>query len=284
VKLLPLLAAAAVVAIVVPLSLALRDDSTPGAAAGPSPSPTPDAERLWTGTATLLQTPGGDLTLCGGGILDSLPPAGCGGAKVLGLDPMTVEGAERFPNGTITTPSVKLTGTWDGKALTVTRPVEQPAPRSPEQDEPVEIPGPSCPEPEGGWPFDRFSQEGWERVAAYAAKQPDAGTPRVDKSQRIFTVPFTGDLDRHRAAIAKLYDGPVCVELVAHSQKELEALFDRAEADIKARGLQMTGGSRGGSAEPVVTMDLVAVTPEEKAELEKEYDGLLRLTSFLVRL
>lgn len=69
------------------------------------------AEQLWTGTAPLLQTPDGKLTLCGGPTLDSLPPASCGGALVRGLDPMTAPGAHRFAAGTITTDSVRLMGT-----------------------------------------------------------------------------------------------------------------------------------------------------------------------------
>jgi len=277
---LPLLAAAAVIGVTVPIALALGgdDEQEAGPAAGPSPSSAP---RLWTGTATLLKTNGQELTLCGGGIATSLPPAGCGGAVVRGLDPMTVPGAKRYPNGTIETPSVKLVGTWDGKALTVT---EEPVLATrPAAGAGPAIPGPSCPEPEGGWPFDKVEMQGWEGVNAYAAGQPDAGTPRVDDSQRILTVPFTGDLDKHRTAIAKLYDGPVCVEKVAHSTKELQDVFGRAQADLKARGLSMLSGSGGGSFQPFVEITVVAVTPEERKEIEATYDGLLRLDSFLVR-
>src|SRR4051794_1380930 len=100
-KLLPVAAAAAVVAVVLGVSWAVGDEKDPRANGAPSgsgaPSPT-DAEQLWTGAAPLLQTPDGKLTLCGGSILDSLPPAGCGGALVRGLDPMTVAGAHRFQN------------------------------------------------------------------------------------------------------------------------------------------------------------------------------------------
>ncbi len=270
--LLPLLAAGAVLAVVVPVSLVTRHADPPAA-----PAP-----QLWTGTATLLQTPDGVLTLCGGAILESLPPAGCGGARVHGLDPMTVEGAVRYPNGTVTTSSVRLVGTWDGSALTPTRPPE-PAER-PAGQPPLDVPGPSCPEPGGGWPFDRTDRAGWDRVQAYAHGQPDAGTPRVDDSQRILTVPFTGDLDRHRAAIARLYDGPVCVERVARSARDLRAVFDRAQDDLALRGLIMLSGGGGGSSRPYAQVDVVAATPAEQRELEAAYDGLLRVDSFLVPL
>jgi hypothetical protein len=212
--------------------------------------------------------------------LTSLPPAGCGGAVVRGLDPMTVPGAERFPNGTVTTPSVRLVGTWDGTALTPTEPpvlaertyAGSPAPA---------IPGPSCAEPEGGWPYDRVDLDGIDRVVTYAQAQPEAGTPRIDTSQRILTVPFTGDLDRHRAAIAELYGGPVCVELVGRSDRELRELGEELQRDLATRGLQQLGGGAGGSACECVTADLVAATADEMEEIERTYDGVVQLTSFL---
>lgn len=273
-RFLPSVAAAATVAVVVPVSLALRvpdgADRRPRVAA--------EGPRSWTGTATLLQLADKKLTLCGGVTLTSLPPAGCGGAEVQGLDPMSIEGAEKYPNGTITTPSVRLVGTWQDRVLTVTQP---PVLAEREQGPDDGVPGPGCAEPDGGWPFDRVDQAGWSRVQEYASRQPDAGVARVDQSQRIFTVPFTGDLDRHRAAVAELYDGPLCVEQVRYSTKELAAVFARVQAELKRRGLQMMGGSPGGSGTPYVEADVVGVSPEERAEIEASFDGKLRLTSFL---
>jgi hypothetical protein len=245
------------------------EDRQPRAAAAP---------QLWTGTATLLKTPHRELTLCGGAITTSLPPAGCGGAVVRGLDPMTVPGAHRYPNGTIETPSVRLVGTWDGKALTVTEPAVR---AEPAQDPATTIPGPSCPEPAGGWGSGELDQSAVERLNTYVSNQPDAGTMRVDSSQRVMTVPFTGDLDRHRAEIAKVYDGPVCVELVAHSARELGDVSSRAMHDLETRGLQLLGGG-GMGVEPYVEWQVVAATPEQIRQIESEYDGMLRLRSFLV--
>lgn len=269
----PLLAAAAVVAVAGSVTLALRDEPVD------RPAPAPAEPQAWTGTATLLQTPDGTLTLCGGITLTSLPPAGCGGALVRGLDPMTVPGAERFPNGTTTTPSVRLVGTWDGTVLTTTEPpvLAERTYDSPETD----ILGPSCPEPAGGWPYDRVDVDGMTRVSTYVEAQPDAGTPRIDSSQRILTLPFTGDLDRHRAAIAELYDDPVCVELAARSDRELQQLGERLQRELAARGLLVLGSSAGGSACGCVTADLVAATQQQLTEIEAAYEGVVRLTSFL---
>ena len=191
---------------------------------------------------------------------------------------MTVPGAERYANGTVTTPSVRLVGTWQDQLLTVTEPPVLSEPKA----RPVsDIPGPSCPEPAGGWPFDRVNQAGWQRVHQYLEQQPDAGVPRVDDSQRILTVPFTGDLERHGTAIARLYDGPVCVEETPYSTKELAAVFARVQAELDRRGLQMLTGSSGGSGRPYVEAELVAISADEQAELEADFDGMLRTTSFL---
>lgn len=283
------IAAAALVSLLTSTAVLLQHQPPGGADAirladdEPSPSAAPPPGReLWTGTATLLDTPDAELTLCGGMLLTSLPPAGCGGAVVRNFDPMTVPGAYKHEGGTITTPSVRLVGTWDGRALTVTEPFELAEPSPPPAYPP--IPGPSCPEPPGGWPHDRADRNGWHRAIEYARSQSDSGEPRVDDSQRILTLPFTGDLDRHRAAVADLYDGPVCVEEVAHSNQELRQVFDRVQADLKARGLQMLGGSGGGSAQPFVDVSVIAISPEQQADLEAAYDGLLRVDSFLKRL
>lgn len=278
----PVLLAVAGVLAVVTASVQLTGAARPAERATAVRETAPVGEQLWTGTARLLQTPDGSLTLCGGVMLTSLPPAGCGGARVRGLDPMTVVGAERFANGTITTPSVRLVGTWDGEALTPTRPVELAEPPTPEPEPEPAIAGPGCPEPDGGWPFDRVDRAGWQRVMQYAAAQPDGGTPRVDDSQQILTVPFTGDLERHRAALAVLYDGPLCVEHVERSERELRAVFDRVQQELTARGLQLMEGSPGGTGRPQVEVRVVAVTEAERAELEAAYGGVLQLRSFLV--
>jgi hypothetical protein len=244
---------------------------------GVEPPAAPPSD-LWAGTATLLQLARGPVTLCGGAVLTSLPPAGCGGPEVLGLDPMDVPGAERFANGTVTTPSVRLVGTWDGTALTVTEPFELRRP-TPEPAPPV--PGPSCTEPQGGWPFDRVDQAGWGRLQEYMARQPDAGVGRVDTSQRIFTAPFTGDLERHRRAMTELYDGPLCLELVERSRSELMAVFDQVQQELERRGLRMLSGSPGGSGKAYVEVNLIAITDEEREELEGSFGGRLRVTRFL---
>jgi len=53
-------------------------------------------------------------------ILDSRPPAGCGGVAVTGLDIRHIRGAARWPKTTEwQTPVLRLTGRWNGKVFSV---------------------------------------------------------------------------------------------------------------------------------------------------------------------
>jgi uncharacterized protein YhdP len=51
-----------------------------------------------------------------------MPPAGGSGVEVSGLDLRTVADAMVYDNGTVETPTLRLTGTYDGKRLTLTEP------------------------------------------------------------------------------------------------------------------------------------------------------------------
>lgn len=76
---------------------------------------------LYTVTAQLLSVGGGPVYACR--ILQwSLPPTGCSGVEVSGVDIPTVSGATRYPNGTVVTPTVKLVGKWQPPLLVLTEP------------------------------------------------------------------------------------------------------------------------------------------------------------------
>jgi hypothetical protein len=64
----------------------------------------------------------------------SLPPPGCGGVEVRGVDVQRVPGARRLSNGVIETDSVRLVGTWDGSTLNIT---ELPRRATPSQPSPT---------------------------------------------------------------------------------------------------------------------------------------------------
>jgi hypothetical protein len=54
-------------------------------------------------------------------ILLSLPPGGCGGVPLRPADITQIRGVNRYPNGTIETPPLKLVGIWHDPTLTLTR-------------------------------------------------------------------------------------------------------------------------------------------------------------------
>lgn len=60
-------------------------------------------------------------------IFTSLPPAGCSGVLVKGYDFGRVNGLVRFGRMGWQTPVLRLDGTWDGRALTVTSATRVPA-------------------------------------------------------------------------------------------------------------------------------------------------------------
>src|SRR5207245_10790543 len=50
------------------------------------------------------------------------PPVGCGAADLHALDLTTMHGVTRYRNAVLATSMLHLVGTWDGRALTLTRP------------------------------------------------------------------------------------------------------------------------------------------------------------------
>lgn len=82
---------------------------------------------LYTVTATVMWKPGEAPHACAFEPLP-LPPIGCGGPDVAGFDPSKVGGSTRFSNGVVATGYLRLVGTWDGRALSVTVPPEHASP------------------------------------------------------------------------------------------------------------------------------------------------------------
>lgn len=76
---------------------------------------------LYTVTTVVMQKPGEPPHACAATPLPE-PPIGCGGPDIRGLDLNTMHGVTRYRNGVLATPVLHLVGTWDGQALTLTRP------------------------------------------------------------------------------------------------------------------------------------------------------------------
>jgi hypothetical protein len=136
----------------------------------------------------------------------SLPPAAGSGVEVAGMDPRSVPGTTVYDNGTTLTPTVRLTGTYDGHRLTLTEPpVPAPAPNHPEPA--TETPGTACANPGDG----HYTHEQRETAIAYAQAQPDLGTLWYSEAMRVLNISFTTNLDQHRQALQAIYPGPLCL-------------------------------------------------------------------------
>jgi hypothetical protein len=172
--------------------------------------------------------PAGQPTMVCWFVLTSLPPQCGSGIEVRGLDVSALPGSRTREDVTFTEGQVELIGTLDTTEfiLTVTEP---PTPVS------VGEPGPSreppCDEPTGGWPPFLISNADVHTIRDYGKRFPDSWSGAwTDTQRQVWTVAFTGDLSAHEAALAELYDGPICVIRAEHTRAELDAIDTAIEA------------------------------------------------------
>jgi hypothetical protein len=206
----------------------------------------------------------------------SYPPAGGYGVEVRGLDPRTVPGAHVYNNGTVLTPTLRLTGGYDGCCLTLSEPAS-----------PVQLPdsrevpargerGTGCPDPGGG----SFTAEQREAALAYAAAQLDLGEVWLSDAERVLNVSFTSSLARHEQAIRAVYPGPLCVVEAPISAGELDTMQRRlhADPDLEAHRIQvLQSGPSGGKLHILV----VAAGPDQVRLLQDRYGPRVVVTSWL---
>jgi hypothetical protein len=81
----------------------------------------PSTTTLYTVTSTVMQWPGEAPHACFA-TAAPYPPIGCGGPDIRGLDLASVPSVTRYQNGVLATGILRLVGTWDGRALTLTQP------------------------------------------------------------------------------------------------------------------------------------------------------------------
>lgn len=81
---------------------------------------------LYTVTTMMMIAPGKHSLIACHIMPLPLPPIGCGGVEVRGIDPFQLPGTRRFPNGTVQTATFRLVGRWDGSALVLTEPPQPP--------------------------------------------------------------------------------------------------------------------------------------------------------------
>lgn len=192
---------------------------------------------LHTGSGTVIERAEHGPELCLGPIASSLPPQ-CRGVPLVGWQWDAVSDQESAA-GT-TWGSYSVTGTFDGKVLTVTEPAGEPvgpdgAAGSAGGEDPFATP---CPEPPGGWVAvdpARTGDGAVEAANAYAMSQTDLAAFWVDHlaptdsepapdDPLVLNAAFTGDLERHEAELRKIWGGPLCVGQMARTTAELRAV------------------------------------------------------------
>lgn len=165
---------------------------------------------------------GQPVMVCGIFLTSDPPQCGRDGFEVRGLDLTALPGA-RSGGGVVWTDGlVELVGTLNTSQfiLTVTEPASEP--RVGELAASTE---PPCDEPPGGWPPYAISNNDVDTIRGYGERNPDTWSGAwTDSGRQVWTVAFTGDLSAHEAALADLYDGPICVIRAEHTRAELDAI------------------------------------------------------------
>lgn len=257
-------------------------DGAPARGRGSLPTsaslPTHASLPTYEGVSIVLQLKGGPAYLCLGGILTSLPPAGCGGVVLPGVQARRLPGARVYANGTVDTPNVRVVGTWNGRTLTPTRPIVRaqplPAPPSPSFRT-------ACAHPGGSRPSD---PAGLERLDEAVQTDPELSYLYVSgHGGRVVDVAFTGHLARHRAQLRRLYAGPLCVIRGHRSQRSLLLLERRIGADRTLLARHGVVVFSWGPSLDREQLQVAVADPAVRAFLRHRYGPALTVTGSLRR-
>jgi hypothetical protein len=222
------------------------DGSTPPTTSAEASEP---GEQRYEGSGTVLESPEHGPQLCSG-VEDSLPPQ-CSGIELIGWSWDEADG-EEAASGT-TWGDFSVVGTWDGTALTLTEPPGEPVPydREAANAEWQALAETPCDEPEGGWQVvdpATTTDAAMRAAGEYARQQPDVGTTWIDQTYEAgdgsegnamgdpelltYNATFTGDLERHEAAMREIWGGRLCVSEATITATELVAIRHAVEAEI----------------------------------------------------
>jgi hypothetical protein len=261
--------------------------SAPGTSAQRTPTQTVTADAAsqeYRTLATVLEEPDGAPMMCHA-VAESYPPQ-CGGPEIVGWDWDEVEGEESASG--VTWVDAVLTGTWDGRKLTLTRPAEPASawPESPPPD-PAEF-APACDDPDVVDP-----SHGYDEVDAVIEplEQADVSTIWVSDPAGDRDGPFVlsvvvapGRADDITALIRRDYDGPLCVvERDLPSMAELSALQDEI-IDAQGDGGTPLGppvGSYADTERGIVVVQVIAATDEARAWAKQRWGGRVELEGML---
>lgn len=239
---------------------------------------------------THVQDSGGGPELCVFAVAESLPPQ-CGGLPVTPFSWDDVEG-EQSRRGITWLEHVRVVGTWDGTTFRLTEPpraVPRPEP-SPRPEYPL-----PCPEPAGGWRVvdrskagedDQNAAVGHARGARDVAgiwlhwlREPtdeEARDGRIDYTQAVVVLTFTGDVARHAREARERWGGPLCVAERPHSYAELEDAGTRLAEESRKAGLGRVYVSSGGADEPANVIEVTVLVDDAATRrwVEERVGGL----------
>ena len=243
---------------------AARSSSAPAASAEPAVA----ADQEYRFVGTVLQSLDHGPRLCQM-VLTSYPPQ-CGGPDVLGWDWAAVVAEDA---GGTTWGEYEVVGTWDGTALTLTRPPGTPPP-APAPDLTNRFAAP-CPEPAGGWtvpdPALTTAADLEHLFATASALEGAAGgwtDQRGGADPPVVVQRTTGDVAATEAALRPLWGGSLCVASAERTEAELRSAQEQLSAEAPSRGY--TSLSDDVVANEVVVQTWL-VKPEDQADLDERF-------------
>ena len=255
-------------------------------------APSADPE-TYTGVFLVQEGPDHGPRLCHGSVLlaaGSGPPA-CSGPDVHGWsweEAGSTESGDGVIQGTY-----RVTGTWDGAALTLTEP---PVPAAESGPPPGSDSTSPCAPPPDGWAVvdaATATNADADAAMAYAESQPDwagAWSDPFDRSAEdpdspeygmvifarvVLNFRFTGDLERHEAALRELWGGALCVSGAENPHDELSAIQDELihEPNLVGVGVDMIAD--------VVDLEVLIDNGVQERMDEQYGPGVVRVTAAL---
>jgi hypothetical protein len=240
---------------------------------------------LYKGRGTIVATPDGAVTLCGGaqtleGRYPPEPPSCAIGVRVAGVDIRSIPTVQTIA-GTAFVDDVTVVGTWDGTTLAVTGP---PMVGGPVAATAIDFPG--CPRPLTPRPPLPGSFDEWnaatEALDRFAAENPDlyAGRWSADGSVETLVVALTDGNATNVATVAGVYPW-ACVVERPHTEAEGRGI----EPEILSAALPHGNRVMSTGFDPVMSAEVVSVLvldPATQHWFDERYGDLVDLRGELL--
>jgi hypothetical protein len=243
---------------------------------------------LYEADVTVLEAPGKPAMLCWS-VATSLPPQ-CGDIPTSGWSWDDVDGEEHASG--VTWGSYHVVGRYDGDVFTMVD-AGPPQPQPPRESDAITSP---CATPADGWAVPDPARAGQEHVdvaVERARTAPDhagvwitylGGPPSEQPTAPggiLLNAAFTGDVERHRAELAEVWGGPLCVVEHARTLAELTEIQTQLLAESKALRMLSSGTDEVRNR---VVVDVIFADAKVQAAMDARYGkDTVRLSSALRR-